>query len=475
MTTMTSNAILNKNYSEKCEGEKFEKIKKNFTKHADKMVAHCLLSSSHDKGDDASNEKYSDDIENIQIMVDRSSEHNEYCLLSSSNDKGGDTSNKKYSDDIENKQITENKNDYNNNDEKEHHFARAHSPSHDATNKHRSRENPSQSRHHHQHQNRQQRRPTQQQQRFQQQRSRNNATNQVNSCLITLLACALVVWVFIVCVDGPGKKKYNKKTCTKKSHAHNFGCLITVFFLCVCSVLSIAEASNAIAKEQMKNSQEKEFVSVSAAAAQNLPSSTDTFDDVEQGSTDTFTRSSTNSNSNTDDTDDTADVSRVEYSVLDNEWKTEATNQLRGSGGLLNGGDVGMNLPEIVEQTEEDRRKLMEWRRLAACPAFALGETFNVVGVQSCSMSATVNVGNGQQLRVRGLDSLVHPVLDRGGVANGLNSVVSRHFVLTGDAKMTLMNLELTGGWVGTTDTGFRNCGYCQRTVSAIFEVIMCV
>jgi hypothetical protein len=274
-----------------------------------------------------------------------------------------------------------------------------------------------------------------------------------------------VVWVFIVCVDGPGKKKYNKKTCTKKSHAHNFGCLFTVFFLCVCSVLSIAEASNAIAKEQMKHSQEKEFVS--AAAAQSLPSSADTFDVVEQGSTETFTRSST-SNSNTDDTDDTADVSRVEYSVLDNEWKTEATNQLRGSGGLLNGGGVGMNLPEIVEQTEEDRRKLMEWRRLAACPAFALGETFNVVGVQSCSMSATANVGDGEQLRVRGLDSLVHPVLDRGGVAGA--SVFSRHFVLTGDAKMTLMNLELTGGWVGTTDTGRKNCGYCQKTVSAIVQ-----
>jgi hypothetical protein len=279
-----------------------------------------------------------------------------------------------------------------------------------------------------------------------------------------------MVWVFIVCVDGPGKKKHNKKTGTKKRHAHNFGCLITVLFLSVCSALSMVEASYAIAKAQVENSQEKEFMS--AAAARSPPSSTDTFDDVEQGSTETFTHSST-SNSNTDDTDDTADVSRVEYSVLDNEWKTEATNQLRGSGGLLNGGVVGMNLPEIVEQTEEDRRKLMEWRRLAACPAFTLGETFNVVGVQSCSMSATVNVGDGEQLRVRGLDSLVHPVLDRGGVAGA--SVFSRHFVLTGDAKMTLMNLELTGGWVGTTDTGRKNCGYCQKTVSAIFEVIMCV
>ena len=91
VTTMTSNAILNKNYYEKCEGEKFEKIKKNFTKHADKMVAHCLLSSSHDKGDDASNKKYSDVIENIRIMDERrTSENNEHCFLSSSNDKSDD-------------------------------------------------------------------------------------------------------------------------------------------------------------------------------------------------------------------------------------------------------------------------------------------------------------------------------------------------------------------------------------------------
>jgi len=62
------NAFSNKNYYEKCESESFEKIKKNFAIHADNMVEHCLLSSSNDKGDDASNKKYYDDIENIQIM-----------------------------------------------------------------------------------------------------------------------------------------------------------------------------------------------------------------------------------------------------------------------------------------------------------------------------------------------------------------------------------------------------------------------
>jgi hypothetical protein len=150
--------------------------------------------------------------------------------------------------------------------------------------------------------------------------------------------------------------------------------------------------------------------------------------------------------------------------VLGSAWKTEATHQLRGGGGLVYGGDIGRNVPETVEDTAEDRRKLMEWRRLVACPAFTLGETFVVVGVASCSMSATVNVGDGQQLRVRGLDGLDHPVLDRGGVAGA--SVLSRHFVLTGTAKMTLMNLELTGAWVGTTDSGCKSCGYCQKTVS---------
>ena len=157
--------------------------------------------------------------------------------------------------------------------------------------------------------------------------------------------------------------------------------------------------------------------------------------------------------------------------VLKNAWKTDATNQLRGSGGLVNrGGKIGRNLAEIAKKTEENRRKLMEWRRLAACSAFALGETFNVVGL-SCSMSATVNVGDGEQLRIRGSDVLSHPTLNRGGVsADAGKTEYLRHFLLKGTAKMTLMNMELMGAWVGTTDYGCgatrlqTNCGYCKKT-----------
>ena len=153
-------------------------------------------------------------------------------------------------------------------------------------------------------------------------------------------------------------------------------------------------------------------------------------------------------------------VDALEYS-----WKEEATKQLRGDGG-----DVGRNLEEMVEQEEEDRRKLMEARRLLnACPDFTLGETFVVVG-ESCLMSGQVNVGDGQQLRVRGSDGLNHPALDRGGVSSS-SLVVYRHFLLTGTAELTLMNLQLKGAFVGSTDGGCRSCGHCRKTVSAILKM----
>ena len=101
-------------------------------------------------------------------------------------------------------------------------------------------------------------------------------------------------------------------------------------------------------------------------------------------------------------------------------------------------------------------KEKQERRKLDACPTLILGEAFVEINVERCSMSAQVDVGNGQHLRVRGVDSLVHPVLDRGGVPKA--SVFSRHFVLTGSAEMTLENLELTGAWVGR-DGG--HCDYC--------------
>ena len=52
-------------------------------------------------------------------------------------------------------------------------------------------------------------------------------------------------------------------------------------------------------------------------------------------------------------------------------------------------------------------------------------------------------VGDGQELRIRGSANVSHPVLDRGGVANGLTSVYFRHFVLDGiGSKLTLVNLK---------------------------------
>jgi hypothetical protein len=83
-------------------------------------------------------------------------------------------------------------------------------------------------------------------------------------------------------------------------------------------------------------------------------------------------------------------------------------------------------------------------------------------------MSSTVNLGSVMQLRIRGASGLNHPVLDRGsaGTSSKGTNKQDRHFVLTGTAKITLMNLELTGAWVGKIDGGCQSCGYCQKTVS---------
>ena len=145
--------------------------------------------------------------------------------------------------------------------------------------------------------------------------------------------------------------------------------------------------------------------------------------------------------------------------VLDGTWKSEALAQLRDESADSFDG-VGGNKPTLG-----DRRRLMAWRRLDACPAFTLGEAFVDVGVETCAMAATVSVGNEQQLRVRGINSLVHPVLNRGG-AQGASELFVRHFWLTGTAKLMLVNLELAGAWVGSgRNTGCNSdCSYCSRT-----------
>lgn len=74
-----------------------------------------------------------------------------------------------------------------------------------------------------------------------------------------------------------------------------------------------------------------------------------------------------------------------------------------------------------------------------------LANKWGIVGiVRDACMSVQVSVGNGQELRIRGSDGLDHPALDRGG-----SSGTKRHFVLTGTAKMTMINLQLKGAWVG--------------------------
>jgi len=145
--------------------------------------------------------------------------------------------------------------------------------------------------------------------------------------------------------------------------------------------------------------------------------------------------------------------------VLESGWRGEALDRLRGDSA------VGIGSTGMEKEGEEDRRRLMELRRnLVDCSTFVKGETFNEVG-GDCLMTNQVDVIDGQQLRIRGASGLDHPVLDRGG-SSSTSLVVYRHFLLTGTAKITLVNLKLTGAWVGKIDGGCKSCGYCQKTVS---------
>ena len=83
----------------------------------------------------------------------------------------------------------------------------------------------------------------------------------------------------------------------------------------------------------------------------------------------------------------------------------------------------------------------------------------------SCSLNSDVAVNDGEELRIKGLESVDHPELQRGGTRR--SPWKFHHFVMSGASKLTLMNLELGGAYSGdSTDGGSKNCGYCQKTVS---------
>jgi hypothetical protein len=147
---------------------------------------------------------------------------------------------------------------------------------------------------------------------------------------------------------------------------------------------------------------------------------------------------------------------------LSTAWKEEAIQKLTGGSG--GGHDFGLGLQRVREGEEEARRGLIAWRRLGACASFTKGAIFNVVAA-GCDLGVTTTVNSGERLRVKGLEGVDHPELNRGGVAasNGHHKY-DRHFVVDGTAKLTLMNLKLSGAWVGYTDQ--YGCGYCERRVS---------
>ena len=64
--------------------------------------------------------------------------------------------------------------------------------------------------------------------------------------------------------------------------------------------------------------------------------------------------------------------------------------------------------------------------------------------VELCPLNRQITVANTETLRIKGLESLDHPEINRGGTG--------RHFVMTGTSKLTLMNLKLSHAKVVGTD-----------------------
>jgi uncharacterized cupin superfamily protein len=144
----------------------------------------------------------------------------------------------------------------------------------------------------------------------------------------------------------------------------------------------------------------------------------------------------------------------------DSEWKVKAIHMLSMT--IAKRPFPKNGLPVQSHERGETRESPSKSRRiLAGCATFTKGETINVVGVQSCSLSMTTTVRQGEILKVQGVSNLIHPELNRGGTANGESDVFDRHFVVIGDGLLTLNNLKLSGAWVGNTKTGFCDaCGY---------------
>jgi hypothetical protein len=120
---------------------------------------------------------------------------------------------------------------------------------------------------------------------------------------------------------------------------------------------------------------------------------------------------------------------------------------------------------EDRQMKEGTRRTLIGWRRLGTgtCATLTKGAFLNVV-TASCTLGVTTTVNSNEVLLVKGSGN--HPELNRDGAANGETSVYARHFVVDGTGKLTLMNLKLSGAWVGKTDAGCYKgiCGYCRKT-----------
>ena len=127
-----------------------------------------------------------------------------------------------------------------------------------------------------------------------------------------------------------------------------------------------------------------------------------------------------------------------------------------------------------------------------ACPSFdVVGTNFITIETASCTLGTTTTLVGGEELRIRGVDSLANPILDRGGdvetvprttpCTSGSNNfgyfeIEARHFYLQGQAKLTLINLHIKNAWVGIADdgnnAGGQHCPYC--TVSRYIGSATC-
>ena len=152
--------------------------------------------------------------------------------------------------------------------------------------------------------------------------------------------------------------------------------------------------------------------------------------------------------------------------ALENRWKEQATQQISGVADEYDEFGFLGHRKRAISDNEKARGNYV------ACPSFTKGTHVHWINVAGCFLNVTTTVRHKETLRIKGFDGVNHPELYRGGknapvgtaATDVFRSVYARHFVLEGTSKLMLVNIKLSGAWVGNVDEGCRNCGYCRKT-----------